>query len=107
MLDFLQTIPHVKVIVSDEHKTICSVQICVERMERIDSGSMQFHLPRYITFGQTVVFTDIAISDDQSGALFFKVDSDEEAASIIDNIVDYLPCTKSKTDHSIVMEQKI
>ncbi len=101
----LQNLPHVQVILSDEEKTICSVKITVARTERIDSGSMMFHHPRYITFGQTVVFTDKDVAEDQSGALFFKVSSELEALDIIDNIGNYVEHSKDKPNDSAIIEE--
>jgi len=36
------------------HDILCCVQINMKRVETVDSGSMQFQLPRYYTFGQLV-----------------------------------------------------
>lgn len=103
----LHKFPHVKIILSDADKTICSVRIAVERTEKIDSGSMMFHHPRYITFGQTVVFCNTEVIGDQCGALIFQVSGGEEAAQIIENIQEYIPFGKETPEESIIIEQKI
>lgn len=107
ILEAIQHLPHVQIILSDNQKTICSVKIVIERQERIDSGSMMFHHMRYITMGQTVVFCNEEIPGDQSGALFFRVDSGENAAEIIHNILEYIPHEKEEPDNSIVMAHKL
>lgn len=106
MMDALLKLPHVQVILSDDEKTICSVKLAIERTERVDSGSMMFHMPRYIMAGQTVVFTKKEIIGDQSGALFFNVASAEEAVAIIENIKTYIYSDKDLPEDSILIEQK-
>lgn len=103
VIETLQTIPNVRVIYADQEKTFCSVKITVKRMELIDSGSMQFTHPRYITFGQLVIFTNVALDPDQSGALFFKVNNGEEAKDIIENIADYIPREKDEPDDCVLI----
>ena len=105
ILETLQSLPHVKVIVSDEHKTICSVKITVERNEQVDSGAMRFSHPRYLTFGQTVVFCDSDITGDQSGALFFKTSDGSEAVAIVDGILDHIHHEKDAPSNSFVINQ--
>lgn len=95
-IEKLQTIPNLQIILADEGKIICSVKISVKRMEDIVSGSMMFSHARYITFGQTVVFTDKTITDDQSGALFFNPKDEEEAIAIISSIADRIPHEKEQ-----------
>ena len=101
----LQDLPNVRVILSDNSKTICSVRITVARTEKVESGSMMFHHPRYITFGQTVVFSAQEVDKDQGGALFFNPASDEEALSIIQNINEYIPHGKDKPVDSEIIEE--
>ncbi len=103
----LQTIPNVRVILSDDAKTICSVRITVVRTEKVDSGTMQFHHPRYLTFGQMVVFSNQDVDSEQAGALFFKVDSGEMAVNIINNIHLYIPHDKDKPEDSFIIEETV
>lgn len=105
VLETLQSIPHVRVIYSDANKIFCSVRITLARTEEVDSGSMRFSLPRYYTFGQMVVFTDLPTEDDQCGALFYQASTGEEAAAIIENIRDQLECTKEIPDNSYLLEE--
>ncbi len=105
MMDILQALPCVQVIVSDDEKTICSVRVSVARTERVDSGSMTFHHPRYITFGQTVVFTKNEVDADQAGALVFRATTGEEAAAFIRNIHEYIPHGKDKPEDSEIIEE--
>lgn len=107
LVTVLQSLPHVQVIVSDDVKTICSVRVAVVRNEKIESGTMMFHHPRYLVFGQTVVFSAQEINNDQAGALFFKVASDEEALSIIENIHQHIPHEKDKPEDSIIIEEPV
>jgi hypothetical protein len=107
ILEALQSFPYVKVILHDSWKTICSVRVTVERTEKIDSGSMMFHHPRYITFGQMIVFTKEPHEIDQGGALFFSVSNGEEAVEIINNIIDSFEHEKEQPDHSILIAQEI
>lgn len=106
-MKILQSLPNVQVILEDGDKAICSVKVAVERVERIDSGSMLFHHPRYIVLGQLVVFSKNEISGDQAGALFFRVTNDEEIMDIINNINDFIPNEKDKPDDCLIIEQNI
>lgn len=72
-------------VYSDEQKDIYSVQVTVERMETVQSGSMQFSHPRYITFGQIVIFTDLPI-EESSGMLIFKRGQEPELEQLISHI---------------------
>jgi len=103
ILETLQSIPNVRVIYDDGEKIFCSVRITVVRNEQINSGSMMFTHPRYITFGQMVVFCNSEVEQDQGGALFFKAETAEEAKSIIENIIDYIPHEKEQPDDSAII----
>ena len=100
ILETLQTLPHVRVIYEDGEKIFCSVRVTVSRMEKINSGSMQFDHARYLTFGQLIVFTDKQVEHDQGGALFFKID---EALDVVNNIADYIPHEKDPPDDCILI----
>ncbi len=99
----LQSLPEVRVIVDDEQKTVCSVKVTVVRNEQVNSGSMMFHHPRYITLGQTVVFSDTEAAE-ICGALFFKA-SPDEAVEIIKNLQDHIPHEKEEPEHSIIIKE--
>ncbi len=103
--ELLQSIPYVKVILSDEQKTICSVSITIERMETINSGSMVFSHARYLTFGQLVVFSGKDVTDDQAGALFFNVTTPEEVMDVIENIETFIPHEKTAPEDSIIIKE--
>ncbi len=100
ILETLQTLPHVQVIYADEEKIFCSVRVTVKRDEQINSGSMMFTHPRYITFGQLVVISDKDVGQDQAGALFLKT---EDALEALNNIADYVPREKEEPDNCIVI----
>ncbi len=93
---------HVQEILSDDEKSIYSVRVTVARSERIDSGSMMFNHPRYITFGQMVVFTDKEVPDDQCGALFFKRSEEDE---VLKNIHGYIVSAKDRPVDSVIIEE--
>jgi len=90
---------------------LCCVQISIKRMESVDSGSMQFQLPRYYTFGQ-MVWLEVKIpsknlSDDQvkfgkvwqrAGAICKRVTSASEALAVLQEIQGSIPCHKSLPD---------
>lgn len=95
ILKSLQSIPHVRVIYEDGEKIFCSVRVTIRRMEKINSGSMMFEHPRYLTCGQLVVFTDKEVERNQCGALFFRK---EDALDVINNITDYIPHEKEAPD---------
>lgn len=101
LLEELQSIPHVRVIYDDGEKIFCSIRITVMRMEKVNSGSMIFDHPRYLTFGQLIVFTDQEVECNQCGALFFKK---EDALDVINNIADYIPREKEAPENSVLME---
>ncbi len=107
ILETLQTIPNVQVIYADEEKIFCSVRITVVRNEQINSGSMMFNHPRYITFGQLVVFSDKEVENDQGGALFFKMTTPEEVKDIIENITDYIPHEKEQPNDAAIIGEII
>lgn len=93
---------NIKKILSDQEKTIYSARVTVARTEKVDSGSMMFHHPRYITFGQMVVFTDSPVEEDQGGALFFKKSEEEE---VLKNIGQYIQHGKEKPENSEIIEE--
>ena len=86
-------------IYSDDTKDIYSVSVTVRRMETIQSGSMQFEHPRYLTFGQIVIFSDSEPTGEKSGALFFER-GEEDVLSRID---DYVPYEKIEPSDSLVI----
>ncbi len=63
-----------------------------------------FDHARYYTFGQMLVFTQKEVEQDQGGALFFKVESGEEAKNIIENITYYIQPEKEAPDDSTIIE---
>ena len=87
-------------IYSDDTKDIYSVSVTVKRMETIQSGSMQFEHPRYLTFGQIVIFSDSEPTGEKSGAIFFKRGSESE----LERIEDYIPYEKIMPKDSIIIE---
>ena len=89
-------------ILSDAEKDIYSVRVTIVRHEQVDSGSMRFHHPRYITLGQTVIFTDKPIEGDQGGALVFpRVNADE----VLKNLHEHIVSEKEKPYDSIIIEE--
>ena len=83
-------------IYSDAQKDIYSVQVTVERNEKIQSGSMQFVHPRYITFGQVVIFTDVPI-ECSSEILVFSRGQEIELERLFDHIKSEKMCPKNTT----------
>lgn len=95
---------------------LCCVQISIKRMETVDSGSMQFQLPRYYTFGQ-MVWLEVKmptkqLNDDQvafgnawqnAGAICKRVTSADEALTVLQEIMEFIPCSKT-TPSGIIFE---
>ena len=87
---------------------LCCVEISMKRMETVDSGSMQFQLPRYYTFGQ-LVWLEVKmptkqLNDEQvkfgsawerAGAICKRVTSAEEALAVLHNIKNHIQCHKT------------
>lgn len=85
---------------SDAEKDIYCVQVTVVRNEKVNSGSMQFTHPRYITFGQLVMFTDAPV-ECLDGMLVFKRGQDAE----LERIIDHLPYGKEHPEETILFEE--
>ena len=93
------------------HDILCCVQISMKRVETVDSGSMQFQLPRYYTFGQ-LVWLEVKmpnkhLNDDQvvfgnawqqAGAICKRVTSAGEALTVLQEIMEFIPCSKFKPE---------
>lgn len=85
------------------HDLLLCVQMTVQRKELIRSGSMQFDLPRFLSFGQ-LVWMEVKkpgrnLSEDQerfarvwekAGAIATIATSPEEAADFLEHITDYV-----------------
>lgn len=93
------------------HDILCCVQINMKRMETVDSGSMQFQLPRYYSFGQLVwlevKMPNKQLNDDQvafgnawqqAGAICKRVTSADEALIVLQEIIKSVPCLKFEPD---------
>ena len=81
---------------SDDQKDIYCVQVTVERKETVQSGSMQFTHPRYITFGQVVIFTEHPI-ECSSEILTFRRGQESELERLFDHIKSEKECPQNTT----------
>lgn len=90
------------IIFQDEHQTIHSVPVTVARTEKVNSGSMLFHHPRYLTFGQTVVFTDEAFPANLGAALYFPKGNEE---AILESIANHIEHEVQWPDGTILIEE--
>lgn len=106
-----QGVRRIRSVDKGTYDILCCVQIHMKRMETVDSGSMQFQLPRYYTFGQ-LVWLEVKmpgknLNDDQvkfgnvwkrAGAICRRVTSADEALAVLQHIMGYIPCSNGVPD---------